>query len=285
MKRADFRLLDRLRVRWAEVDLQKIVFNGHYLMYFDTAMAAYWRALAMPYHETMHALHGDLYVRKATLEYLGSARYDEQLEVGMRCARIGKSSIVFEAAAFRGEACLVHGELIYVFAEPATQRSRPVPPALRELLLGFEAGQTLVDVQRGNWTTLGAAARAIRQTVFVDEQHIPAELVCDAADETAVHAVAFNRLGMAVAAGRAVDLGAGVIKVGRMATLPTVRGGGLASAVLAALMQAGREQGAQEVMLQAQASAVGFYRRLGYRLCGPVFEEAGIPHQEMRISL
>ena len=105
MKRAEFRLLDRLRVRWAEVDLQKIVFNGHYLMYFDTAMAAYWRAMALPYHETMQALEGDLYVRKATLEYLGSARYDDQLEVGIRCARIGNSSIVFEAAVFRGEAC------------------------------------------------------------------------------------------------------------------------------------------------------------------------------------
>ena len=285
MKRANFRLLDRLRVRWAEVDLQKIVFNGHYLMYFDTAMAAYWRAMAMPYHETMHALQGDLYVRKATLEYLGSARYDDQLEVGIRCARIGNSSIVFEAAAFRGEACLVHGELVYVFADPATQTSRPVPGALREVLQGFEAGQPLFTVRRGDWATLGEPARAIRQAVFVDEQKIPAELICDAADETCIHAVAFNRLGMAVAAGRAVDLGGGLIKVGRMATLPTVRGGGLASEVLAALMQAGREQGAREVMLQAQASAVGFYRRLGYRLCGPVFEEAGIPHQEMRIML
>ena len=44
MNRNDFRLLHRLRVRWVEVDLQKIVFNGHYLMYFDTAMADYWRA-------------------------------------------------------------------------------------------------------------------------------------------------------------------------------------------------------------------------------------------------
>ena len=285
MKRAEFRLLDRLRVRWAEVDLQKIVFNGHYLMYFDTAMAAYWRAMALPYHETMQALEGDLYVRKATLEYLGSARYDDQLEVGIRCARIGNSSIVFEAAVFRGEACLVSGELVYVFADPSTQTSRPVPAALREVLLGFEAGQDLVSVRRGDWAALGSAARDIRQAVFVQEQQIPAELVCDAADASAVHAVAFNRLGMAVAAGRAVNLGGGVIQVGRMATLPTVRGGGLASAVLAALMQAGREQGAQEVMLRAQASAVGFYRLLGYRRCGPVFEEAGIPHQEMRINL
>ena len=60
MKRNDFRFLEPLRVRWAEVDMQKIVFNGHYLMYIDTAVAGYWRALALPYHDTMVALQGDL---------------------------------------------------------------------------------------------------------------------------------------------------------------------------------------------------------------------------------
>ena len=59
MTRNDFRFFDRLRVRWAEVDAQKIVFNGHYLMYFDTAVAGYWRALAMPYAQTMEHLGGD----------------------------------------------------------------------------------------------------------------------------------------------------------------------------------------------------------------------------------
>ena len=34
--RQDFRFSHRLRVRWVEVDMQKIVFNAHYLMYFDT---------------------------------------------------------------------------------------------------------------------------------------------------------------------------------------------------------------------------------------------------------
>ena len=62
-KRADFRFFHRLRVRWAEVDMQKIVFNAHYLMYFDTAIADYWRALALPYEEAMPMLGGDLYVR------------------------------------------------------------------------------------------------------------------------------------------------------------------------------------------------------------------------------
>ena len=53
--RDDFRFFNRLRVRWAEVDLQKIVFNAHYLMYFDTAITDYWRALALPYEAAMHS--------------------------------------------------------------------------------------------------------------------------------------------------------------------------------------------------------------------------------------
>jgi YbgC/YbaW family acyl-CoA thioester hydrolase len=74
MKRSDFRFADPLRVRWAEVDMQKVVFNGHYLMYVDTAMGNYWRALALPYEQTLAALDGDLFVRKSTLEYLAPAR-------------------------------------------------------------------------------------------------------------------------------------------------------------------------------------------------------------------
>ena len=56
MTRSEFRFFHRLRVRWAEVDMQKIVFNAHYLMYFDTAIADYWRAMALPYEEAMLAL-------------------------------------------------------------------------------------------------------------------------------------------------------------------------------------------------------------------------------------
>src|SRR5688572_6306682 len=114
----DFRFLERLRVRWSEIDAQRIVFNAHYLTYFDTAVAGYWRALALPYAESMHALGGDLYVRKATVEYEGSAVYDDIIEVGIRCERIGTSSLTFRAALFRDSARLVAGELVYVFADP-----------------------------------------------------------------------------------------------------------------------------------------------------------------------
>ena len=68
MKRAGFRFIERLRVRWAEIDAQQIVFNGHYFTYVDTAITGYWRALALPYTATMQLLGGELFVRKATLD-------------------------------------------------------------------------------------------------------------------------------------------------------------------------------------------------------------------------
>ncbi len=281
MKRGEYRFFDHLRVRWAEIDAQKIVFNAHYLMYFDTAVASYWRALALPYAETMESLGGDLYVRKATVEYHGSARYDDRLDIGMRCARIGNSSIQFLGGVFRGDDLLVEGELIYVFADPRTQTSRPVPPALRDMLQGFEAGQPMVEVRVGDWAALGAHASAIRTEVFVNEQRIPAEMEWDAADADGVHAVAYNRLGLPLATGRLLQHVPGVAKIGRMAVSQAVRGSGVGREVLQALMAAAQGRGDREVLLHAQQSAAPFYARAGFTARGETFEEAGIPHVEM----
>ena len=97
--RSDFRFFERLRVRWAEVDMQSIVFNGHYLMYFDTAVAGYWRALAIPYHETMDVSGRRLLRAQVHPRIQASARYDDQLEVGVRTQRTGNSSMVLACAA------------------------------------------------------------------------------------------------------------------------------------------------------------------------------------------
>ena len=281
LKRRDFRHLDRQRVRWAEVDMQKIVFNGHYLMYVDTAVGSYWRALALPYHDTMATLGGDLFVRKATLEYHGSAEYDDAIETGVRCEQIGNSSMRFTTAVFRGEECLVSGELVYVFADPVAKKPLTVPPDLRAVLLGFEAGQPVVDVRVGTWDELGREAGAIRQEVFVREQQIPAEMEWDAADAGCVHAVAYNRLGVPLATGRLLEHVPGVAKIGRMAVLRALRGSRLGREVLQALMAAAQARGDREVLLHAQLSAAGFYQRAGFVPRGPVFEEAGIEHIEM----
>lgn len=279
--RADFRFFHRLRVRWAEVDMQKIVFNAHYLMYFDTAIADYWRALALPYQAAMDSLEGDLYVVKATVEFHASARVDDQIEVAMKCSRIGTSSMLFTGAIFRGDEHLISGEIVYVFADPATQSSRPVPQALRDIVLGYESGEPVVNVKVGTWDDLGTDARRLRTAVFVEEQHIPKALEWDDADQTALHAVAYNRLGQAVATGRLLPARSGVAKVGRMAVDRVLRGGSLGRQVLDALMEAARNRGDREVVLHAQRSAQGFYDRLGYRCRGEPFVEAGIDHVEM----
>jgi acyl-CoA thioester hydrolase len=141
MPKADFVCVPRLRVRWAEVDMQKIVFNGHYLTYIDTALAEYWREIGLPYpHGYVDRYKNDVYLRKATVEYLGSARYDDQLEIGCRVARLGRSSMTFLFEVYREaeDQPLVSAELVYVNADPASMKAAPLPDDVRSRVLRYE---------------------------------------------------------------------------------------------------------------------------------------------------
>jgi acyl-CoA thioester hydrolase len=141
MPRADFICMPRLRVRWAEVDMQKIVFNGHYLTYIDTAVAEYWREIGLPYPEGyVERYANDLYLRKATLEYLGSARYDDMLQVCCRVAKLGRTSMTFHFEIYRADepSPLVAADLVYVNADPSTMTAAPLPEDLRRRILGYE---------------------------------------------------------------------------------------------------------------------------------------------------
>ena len=282
MTRNEFRLLHRLRVRWVEVDLQKIVFNGHYLMYFDTAMADYWRALAIPYEDTMHQLGGDLYVKKASLEYHASAQYDDRLDVGLRCERIGNSSIQFVGGIFCGDQLLITGELLYVYANPKTKTSMPVPQVLRETMLGFEEGQTVTTLETGHWSTLKDKAQPVRTQVFVQEQGIDAKDEWDAADTSAVHAVITNRFGHPLGTARLLEKSPGIAQIGRMAVVRVMRGSGLGGQLLNALVDIAKARGDKEVHLHAQCSVQAFYALEGFVPVGERFDEVGIAHIEMR---
>jgi YbgC/YbaW family acyl-CoA thioester hydrolase len=284
MKRSDFRFFHRLRVRWAEIDMQKIVFNGHYLTYIDTAVTAYWGRVALPYETAFHLLGGELYVKKATLEYHASAVMDDDLSVGMKCSRLGNSSMVFEAGIFRGDKLLISGELIYVFADPKTQTSKPIPEALRNILLIFEAGESVVDLKLGDWAAMKDGASALRTEVFVNEQEIPQELEWDEHDLKALHAVVYNKLGQPVATGRLLQPKPRLAQIGRMAVAKPLRDGNLGRMVINALLDAASLRGDQEVILHAQCSAEGFYRRLGFKAKGDVFQDAGIDHIEMSLK-
>jgi YbgC/YbaW family acyl-CoA thioester hydrolase len=281
MNRSDFRYFDRLRVRWAEIDAQKIVFNAHYLMYFDTAIAGYWRALALPYAATMEQLEGDLYVRKATIDYLGSARYEDIVDIGLRCARIGNSSLTFEGAVFLQDRRLVTCELVYVFADPSTQTSRAVPPGLRDVLQRYEAGDAMVELRTGTWGEVGAQASVLRRAVFGDELGVAAEFEQDGADDAAIHAVAFNRLGRAIATGRLLAPAPGLARIGRLAVIQALRGSGFGRQVLDELLGAAEVRGDRQAVLRAQSSAVPFYLRAGFAPTGAPFDEAGIVHVAM----
>ncbi|TAN09722.1 MAG: YbgC/FadM family acyl-CoA thioesterase [Burkholderiaceae bacterium] len=284
-QRGDYRLGEWLQVRWSEVDVQQIVFNAHYLTYFDTAMAGYWRALALPYADAMAQLQGDVFLRKTAVDFHASARMEDWLEVCLRCARVGTSSIVFSGAIFCERRLLVQGELVYVFADPKTQTSRPVPPALRAVFERFEAGQAMTELRVGDWSALGEAATRVRRSVFVEEQGIAAEDELDQADASAVHTVVFNHLAQPVATARLLPGKDGTAHIGRMAVLRPLRRTGLGEQALAALERAAHDRGDNEIRLSAQRHASGFYQRLGYSEVGAPYEEVGIPHVEMSKAL
>jgi acyl-CoA thioester hydrolase len=136
--RAQFRFVHRLRVRWAEVDRQGVVFNAHYLTYFDVATTEYWRAIGYPYPDALLQEGCDLFAKKATLDYRAAARYDNWLDIGARVARIGRSSLLFELEIHRGDEHLVSGELVYVNVDAVTRRAAPVPEFLRAAISAFE---------------------------------------------------------------------------------------------------------------------------------------------------
>jgi acyl-CoA thioester hydrolase len=138
MARQDFTFLHALRVRWSEVDMQAIVFNGHYLNYFDVAFTEYWRATGLPDVLSQSAAGLELFARKAGIEYHAPARFDDVLDIGVRCAELGRSSLRFVLEIYRGEALLISGEMLYVHADSRIRKSEPVPPEWRARLQAFE---------------------------------------------------------------------------------------------------------------------------------------------------
>ncbi len=144
MALSEFSLQYPLRVRWAEVDLQAIVFNGHYLTYFDVGITEYWRACKIEYPDGFTKRYQcDFYVVKATVDYHASARYDDQLLVCARALKLGRTSMRFAMELHRNNSTsepehLISGELIYVCIDPTTRKPIPIPDELRKVIKAFE---------------------------------------------------------------------------------------------------------------------------------------------------
>ena len=133
MQRTDFTFAHLLRVRFAEVDYQGVVFNAHYLTYLDTALTEYMRYLGMDVSLNANSKEFDFQLIKTTLEYKIPAKFDEEIEVAIRVKRIGNSSITFEAGVFNkaNSALLVVGELVWVYTNLQLQKSVSIPATVR----------------------------------------------------------------------------------------------------------------------------------------------------------
>jgi acyl-CoA thioester hydrolase len=92
MARTDFNFSTRIRVRYAEIDAQAVVFNSRYLEYADVAVTEYWRAAGLHGKGGAWALL-EFHVARALVEYKAPIRYDEEIDLYARTARIGRSSL------------------------------------------------------------------------------------------------------------------------------------------------------------------------------------------------
>ena len=134
-----FRFHHDIRVRFADTDLQSIVFNANYLTYYDVAWTEYFRAIGYEWKDLL-ALGVDTVLARTMMEFKSPARFDEILEVYTRISRIGTTSMTFEFAIYpQGEDRLINSATsLYVCVDPKKLTSTPIPSELRERIVQFE---------------------------------------------------------------------------------------------------------------------------------------------------
>jgi acyl-CoA thioester hydrolase len=131
--RSDFAFFHPLRVRWNECDMQGIVFNVNYPLYFDIGIWEYTRALGYSLGNAP-----EFVTARLECDFRGSAKFDDALEIGVRTARLGRKSCAVAFAAFRGEELLAEGRNTYVAVRRGTRETRPLEEDYVARVLAFE---------------------------------------------------------------------------------------------------------------------------------------------------
>ena len=132
MKKSDFKFIHTFRVRYAEVDAQGIVFNAHYLTYFDCVITEYYRKLKYNYSSEVKRNKKDFHVIKTVLEYKKPLLFDQLIDAGIRTSKIGLSSITFDIGLFENKKkkLLALGTIVQVYTDQVQMKST-------KLSLGF----------------------------------------------------------------------------------------------------------------------------------------------------
>lgn len=137
-----------------------------------------------------------------------------------------------------------------------------------------------VTVRNAVWPEDAGTLQSLRGAVFISEQGVPESVEWDGQDAGARHVIA-EADGAPVGCGRLLADG----RIGRLAVLAPHRGLRIGAALLDALVVIARQRGEPALYLHAQADAVQFYERSGFMAEGEPFDEAGLPHVDMRLRL
>jgi acyl-CoA thioester hydrolase len=140
MTRDDFRFFHPFRVRYSEIDGQGVVYNAHYLTFFDVAIHEYFRALGHERYSDARNTGADFHVVKALTEFRAPLHFDDAFVVGVRTRRIGRSSVTFSLGVFLAEARepAAAGEIVWTYTDQATRKAIPVATETRRIIEGFE---------------------------------------------------------------------------------------------------------------------------------------------------
>ena len=140
MARSEFKFAWPFRVRYSEVDGQRIVFNAHYLTYYDTAITEYFRALPYDYMDQVGRTGEDYHTVRTLVEYQKPIEFDEDIEVLVRTSRLGRSSLTFllEIHPKGAEDLRATGEVVWVTTDQATHKSAALPQELVDKLVSLE---------------------------------------------------------------------------------------------------------------------------------------------------
>ncbi len=140
-----------------------------------------------------------------------------------------------------------------------------------------------ISIQITYWNEAKSHVMPIRREVFINEQQVPEELEWDGFDQDALHAIVKKEQEVIGTARLIID--GQVAKIGRMAIQKEYRDNSIGQKLLLTLIKTAKEKGAQECILHAQTHAIAFYAKSDFEPNGPIFDEAGIPHVEMRLIL
>ena len=123
----------RLRVRYAECDAQGVVFNAHYLAYFDVSITELWRG-AFGSYAAMVDRGVDIVVAEAQLRFRAPARFDQELTLETAIVRLGRTSILSRHTIRHEERTLVEGSLRHVLVDLPGLTKTDIPEWARSAL-------------------------------------------------------------------------------------------------------------------------------------------------------